>query len=38
MMMSERSVWMLTGDFYPGTGGGERQAQNLSRELIKNGW
>lgn len=37
-MTKKRRVWMLTGDFYPGTGGGERQAQNLSRELINAGW
>src|SRR5436309_7504104 len=35
---SDRSVWMLTGDFHPGTGGGELQAQNISRELIRRGW
>jgi glycosyltransferase involved in cell wall biosynthesis len=33
-----RDVWMLTGDFYPGMGGGERQVQLLSRELIKKAW
>jgi glycosyltransferase involved in cell wall biosynthesis len=30
-------IWMITADFYPGIGGGERQAQRLAKSLIADG-
>lgn len=32
-----RSIWMLTGDFYPGIAGTERQVQEQSKALIARG-